>query len=281
MTFTVRSGRPEDLESIAHWTRETFAWGDYVPDRYTQWLSEPDSEVLVCVGEDDVATALVHVLMLSDTEAWLEAARVHPDHKRQGMGKALNHAGMEWARQNGAQVVRLATEEENFTAKSQVESLGYRPGSIWVAGFLEPDRDYRAPPGQGLALSSSLDLDSAWISWSRGNLAATGRGLLNLGWQWRKATPADLENAIASRWLYQSSAGWVMFRPDTPDKLETVWLAASATDFPMLLRGILDHAASSRAEHLAIRMPAADWAVESLRREGFRIKEILVYYKAI
>ncbi len=280
MTFTVRSARPGDLESIVQWTRETFEWGDYVPDRYPQWLSEPDSEVLVCVGEDDVAAALVHARMLSDTEAWLEAARVHPDHQRKGMGKALNRAGMEWARQRGAQVVRLATEEENSTAKSQVEGLGYRLGSTWVAGFLEPDRDYRASPAQGLELSSWLDLDSAWISWSTGDLAAAGRGLLNFGWQWRNATVADLEDAIASQWLYQSAAGWVMFRPDMLDELETVWLAASAVDFPMLLQGILDHAASSRAEHLELKMPAVDWAAESLRREGFRIKEILVYYKA-
>ena len=280
MAFTVRTARVEDLASIAEWTRETFEWGDYVPDRFPHWITDPDSAVLVCVSEDDVPAALVHARMASSTEGWLEAARVHPDHKRTGMGTALNHAGVEWARSQGARVVRLATEAENSAARSQVEGLGYRLGSTWVAGLLEPEHDYRSSPPNRLEPSSSLDLDSAWMSWSNGDLAAPGRGLLNLGWLWRKTTVADLEDAIATQRLYQSPAGWVMLRPDTQRNVETMWLSTSAAEFPLLLQGLLGHAALCRAEHLEVRMPAVDWAAESLRRAGFRVQDILVYYKA-
>ena len=280
MRFTVRTARAEDLASIAEWTRETFEWGDYVPDHFPRWTADPDSAVLVCVGEDDLPAALVHAQMLSSTEGWLEAARVHPDHKRRGMGTALNHAGVEWARSQGARVVRLATEAENSAARSQVEGLGYRLESTWVAGLLEPEHDYRSSPPVRLEPSSSLDLDSAWLSWSTGDLATAGRGLLNLGWQWRRTTVADLEDAIDTQRLYQSAAGWVMLRPDTPENVETAWVSTSAADLPLLLQGLLDHAALRRAKHLDVRMPAVEWVAESLRREGFRIQEIHIYYKA-
>jgi GNAT superfamily N-acetyltransferase len=281
MTFTVRSARPEDLESIAGWTQDTFAWGDYVPERFAEWVADPESEVMVCVGEDDVPVALAHARMLSGTEGWLEGARVHPDHRRMGMGKALNTAGVAWAGRRGARVVRLAMEEENSAARSQVESLGYRLGSTWVAGFLTTAHQDVTIATHRLEPSSSLDLDSAWMSWSAGDLVRPGRGLLNIGWQWRAATVTDLEEAIADGRLYQSAAGWVMFRAGRPDTVESMWLSTSAAEFPALLQGILHDAATRRAEHVEVKMPAVEWAAESLRREGFRVNEILVYYKAV
>ena len=280
MTFTVRAARAEDLASIAEWTHETFEWGDYVPDSFLHWIADPDSAVLVCVDADDVPTALVHAGMPSSTEGWLEAARVHPAHKRRGMGTALNHAGVQWARGHGARVVRLVTEAENSAARLQVEKLGYRLESQWVVGLMEPEPDDSSLPSNRLEPSSPMDLDSAWMSWSTGNLEAAGRGLLNIGWQWRKATIGDLENAIANQRLYQSAAGWVMLRPDTPGNVETAWLSTSAEEFPVLLQGLIGHAALARAEHLDVRLPAVDWAAESLRRAGFAVLEIVVYYKA-
>ena len=280
MDFTVRPAKAEDLASITEWTSETFEWGDSVPDRFLHWIGDTDSAVLVCVGEDDVPAAIVHARMLSSTEGWLEAARVHPDHKRKGMGTVLNHDGVEWARNQGARVVRLAIETDNSAPRAQVEGLGYRLGSRWVTGFFEPQHEYRSTPSDRLEPSSTLDLDSAWMSWSSGDISSAGRGLLNLGWQWRKATVNDLKEGISDQRLYQSAAGWVMLRPARKRDVETMWLSTSASEFPLLLQGLLGHAAHSRAEHLTVRLPALDWASESLRREGFRVLEILVYYKA-
>ena len=120
MSFRVRQGRADDLPWITSWTTDTFSWGDYVPDRIEGWLEDPESELLVCSDESDVVRAIVHAEMLSPAEGWLEAARVHPDHRRTGMGTALNRAGVEWLAQRGARVVRLATEADNEPAVAQV-----------------------------------------------------------------------------------------------------------------------------------------------------------------
>jgi GNAT superfamily N-acetyltransferase len=280
MDLVVRSARSDDLASIANWTKDTFEWGDYVPERLPQWMDDPESEILVCVDVADMPLAIVHVRMLAATEGWLEAARVHPDHKRSGMGTALNHAGVDWARSRGARVVRLATETGNLAARKQVEKLGYRAGSSWVTAFMESDRSFRAETAARLAKSASIDVDSAWMFWSTSELGGAGRSLLSDGWQWREARVDDLTRATRDGRLFQSPAGWVMFRPDGSG-LETMWLASSPQDLPRLLEGIKDLAATQGTDQLVVKVPGLDWASEALRRAQFSVSDILVYYKGI
>ena len=82
----LREGRPEDLEAIREFTTDTFAWGDYVPDEYLDWLAEPSGAVLVAADAEDRVLAMVHIEQLSPKEGWLSAARVRPDYQRRGLG---------------------------------------------------------------------------------------------------------------------------------------------------------------------------------------------------
>ena len=100
----LREGRPEDLEAIREFTTDTFAWGDYVPDEYLDWLAEPSGAVLVAADGGDRVLAMVHIEQLSPKEGWLSAARVRPDYQRRGLGSRLNQAGVDWLRTRGALV---------------------------------------------------------------------------------------------------------------------------------------------------------------------------------
>ncbi len=278
MDYVIRSGRPDDLESIATWTQDTFEWGDYIAERYLDWLTDTNSAVLVCADKDDAVRALVHASMPSPTEGWMQGARVHPEFKRAGMGSALNHAGVEWAKARGARVIRLAIEADNPTAQIQVSKIGYRPGSTWTAGFTKPDPSFRAITGSGLRPSTPADVDSAWMFWSTSDLAGPARGMLCNGWVWRQARPRDLQAAAADGRLLQSQHGWVMIRPGSGDT-QTMWMAAAAEDLPGLVNGLLDHAARTGSDHLVVKVPALSWSTETLRRAGFDVKGIQIYYK--
>ncbi len=278
MAFTTRAARSEDLESIAEWTRDTFDWGDYVPDRFQTWLDDPAGEVIVCVDEADVPLALANAKMLSPTEGWLEGARVHPLHKRGGMGTAMNAAGVKWARERGARVVRLATEADNLAANSQVEKLGYRLGSTWVAGFLD-EPDYRARADETLSESRPGDVDSAWMAWSTSELAAVGREMIHEGWQWRSATVDDLRDAASAGRMFQSRFGWAIQR-DLAAQFETTWIGSAPEDLPGMLAGLIDRAAAGGYDRMVIKLPSLEWASEAMSRSGFRLNEIRVYYLA-
>ena len=156
MTFVIRPARAEDIPLIADWTRDTFSWGDYVAEQLPVWLEDTDSLVVACVFDDDVPVAVSRAQLLSSTEAWLSGARVHPDHRRSGMGMAMNDAGVEWARSRGARVARLAVEEENQPARSQVEKAGYRQTGRWVHATVGATSEPHLTPEVGIRLRASI-----------------------------------------------------------------------------------------------------------------------------
>ena len=131
MEVTIRPGRPEDHEQIAAFTVNTFTWGDYVADAFLDWLVEPGTRTAVAEIGDRVV-GMARAALVSPVEAWAQGARIHPDHRRRGIATDLSLHLWEWARSQGALVVRLAIEDWNEAAQSQVTAMGFRPAGSWA-----------------------------------------------------------------------------------------------------------------------------------------------------
>lgn len=279
MDVTIRPARPGDLDSIAPWTTDTFSWGDYIPDRFTTWLEEDGGEVLVTVDGNDVPTALCHVTMLSPTEAWLEGARVHPDHRRTGLGSALNHAGVEWARERGARVIRLSVDTDNAAAREQVKRLGYREVSSWLHATFEIDATHRTTDRYRMRPAPGADAEAAWLFWASSDLARESRELIHLGWQWRTARPGDITGVAGQ--LVQSAAGWACVEQPEDDWMRTNWIASTSEDMLGLIDGLLELAAARGANELDIKLPDLPWTAEAIIRSGADPSPIIVHAKPI
>lgn len=278
MAYTIRLARPADVASIAPWTSDTFSWGDYVPDRISEWLEERDSAVLVSVDEADDPVALVHATMLSESEGWVEGARVHPDHRRMGLGSDLNRAAVEWARGQGGRVMRLATEADNDAARKQVDGLGYREVSSWVFSSLEVDPAYHAREMYRLRSAPRSDAEAAWLFWAASDLAREGRELIANRWQWRIARPEDVTTGGE---LLQSPAGWMSIMSPADDWIVTRWFATTPEGLLHLLDGLLDLAAQRSVTEIDVKLPNLGWTSEALTRFGGHPREILIYAKPI
>ena len=277
VSFAIRTARPKDADEITSWTQDTFSWGDYVPARFLDWLGEEHGVVLVAtVGESPVG--LVHALMLSATEGWLSAARVHPDHRRQGLGNALNDAGVAWATENGARVVRLAIEADNEPPAQQVRALGFRQTSSWVSASGDPapssSKSDIQPAGQH-------DVDAAWMFWSSNELHRAGRGLSPSGWQWRQARPSDLTDAAREGRFLQSRFGWLTTRTIQDDELAVEWLATTADDALGLFQSLTGHCADLGITKLNVKAPNLPWLTEALVRTVGQPSEILIFAKGV
>ncbi len=272
----VRPARLEDIPLIVPWTRDTFEWGDYVPDRLPSWLDDPESHTVVCVeGEEIVGVS--NTVMLSPTEAWLEGARVHPGHRRRGIGSLMNRAGLHWARQRGARVARLAAEEENAAARKQVEAMGYRQTSKWAHASLSPLQRPPTSLASGLQPAPSADIDAAWLSWVSGDLSRPGREMLAVGWRWKTATPDDLVSAVKRGAFFQSPAGWVIADQPEPDWLNCGWLATTPDSAPELIDDLLKTAREWGIDEVTVKVPWTPWMVEALVRAGDEPGSVVVY----
>ncbi len=281
MAITIRDARTDDVSRVTPWTTNTFSWGDYVPERMPAWLDDEDSTVLVCVDEADIPIALAHVVMLSPTEGWIEAARVHPDHRREGLGSALNHAGVEWAAHRGARVMRLATEADNSASRAQVQTLGYREVSSWVYAEVPVDPTHRTSDQFRLRPAPGSDAEAAWMFWAASDLAREGRELIALGWQWRTARPTDVTAGLGAGEILQSAGGWVSVTQTNDDWMATQWFATTPDDLLVLLDGLLDLAAERSVSHLSVKLPNLGWTSEALIRVGGEPSEVLIYAKPI
>ncbi len=281
MDFRVRIAREEDIPLILPWTQNTFEWGDYVPERLPGWVSDPDSVVLVAVDDDDRPWAITHALMLSSYEGWLEGARVHPERQRMGLGKALNEAGVVWLKERGARVVGLATEANNEAVAHQMRFLGYRPVSRWLHAELGVPGDDVSPPGLHLRRAVSADVDAAWMFWSTSDLAYEGRGMIAVGWHWRKARPEDLLAGVRQGGFFQAPTGWVLVDRPEEKRLRLLWMATTRSDAPRLLEALLDFARRRDAESVSLKVPAIPWLAETLVRAGAEPGEVIVYWKQV
>jgi GNAT superfamily N-acetyltransferase len=280
VAFAIRPARADDVALIAHWTKDTFSWGDYVAERLPVWLEEPDALVIVCVLEDDAPVAVARAELLSPLEAWLSAARVHPAHRRAGMGMAMNDYAVAWARERGARVARLAVETSNRPAIGQVLKSGYRAIGDWVNATAPAATGRRLENDLRLRPGAALDADAAWTFWSQSDLARAARDLISLGWRWRKATDLDLARAVEAHAFLHGPGGWAIVETGEKGTLAR-WLATTQEDAPLLLQGLRDLQRDAPGQHIEIKAPAIPWMTESLQREGFDLSEIRLFSKTL
>lgn len=284
MNPRVRPARPDDFDAVAAFTSDTFTWGDYVADAFDEWLEIDGSLVLVAVDETDTPLGLGRVLLLSEREAWLHAARIHPDHRRRGIGSLLNDALCAWAKEQGAQVARLMIESWNEAAQRQVDGLGYRRVTDWISatkaigGDVDPTTNggRRVPGDERLGPGSHAEIDPSWIAWSSSDSAAEGRRLYPIGWHMRQMTYQDVEDAAKRGALWYCPSGWVIGEAEERG-LFVSWMVTSDLDVDRLLRAIVDRAERLDAERVRVMSPDLEWMHEALEKSGWDLMSMGIW----
>ncbi len=283
-SVTIRPARPDDKEHIAAFTQNTFEWGDYVYRSFDAWL-EDDSAVMVAVTDDDIPIGIGRAIQMSERELWLHAARVHPEHRRRGVGARLNEALCDWGRGQGAVIARLAIEDWNEAARGQVIKNGYRSTSKWIYANREVDASSPNPVGNGgtrvpgperLTPAASAEAEPAWLAWSSGPLGRASRGLFSNTWWWRALTEDDLLSAAKERELWWSPSGWIVAR-ESKGIFVVRWMEATEDDIPRLIRAIVDKAVDLSVQEIQLTVPSTESTRMALGRYGFSTMALTMF----
>ncbi len=291
MAYLVREAKPSDQPDIASFTRDTFAWGDYVGEAFPSWLADPAVFAHVAVDDSGRVVAVGRARMVSSREVWMASARVHPDHRRQGLASILNETGVEWGRRQGAVVARLFIEDWNEGPQRQVETIGYRRASGWVvarrsdlASDPNPLRNGgpRVPGPERLMAGARAEVDEAWVAWNSGVLMRRARGLVNRSWIFWSMTPGDLIDARQRAAFWSCPSGWVIGEPsDDGTRFDVTWMQASPGDYRRVIRACIDHAVEAGTSGIAMWLPAEPDLVAALGSIGFDTELSSIWEKGL
>lgn len=282
----LRAARLSDAPAIAAFTSNTFSWGDYVADEFPSWVADEDVCAAVATDEHDRPVALARVRMLGPREGWLSSARVHPDHRRQGLASALNDWCVEWIRQQGGVVAHLQIETWNEAAQRQVTGLGYRQVATVVNGERAVTVDKIRPETNGgrrtraeerLDSAPGAEADLAYIAWSTSELARAAKGMFPVErWAWRLMTETDPRDGT----MWFCPAGWVMAEMDGTE-MTVRWIVTTPDDASRLVKATTDLATEQGAETLHLIGPKVDWLTDAFDEYGFETHVTGIYSKPV
>jgi len=227
-----------------------------LPAEWETWAEEPAHQIVV--EEEAAPVGVLHVALVSATEAWLEGLRVRRDRQGAGIGGRLVAEGEALARRYGAGVVRTAIPAHDYAAQQVAERAGFRTVARAVVHQTTlPDGPIDVPYDALVAEAEGGDV-AALTSWlhSAETLAAWG-GLVPLGWRFRALRPELVKGLVRDRRMLRAGEtveGAVLFNIHS-DAAVVGLLEGSPPQRHALAGAVALRARSQGAERLALFAP--------------------------
>ncbi len=273
--YTIRPAKPGDKSDLAAFTQNTFEWGDYIADRFDDWLAAPDGHLLVA-EHAGAAVGVARAGLLSPSELWLQGSRIHPNHRGNRLSQRLSDELSQWGASQGAEVVRLYIEDWNQAPQHLVAAGGYRRVSKWLFGqraIIDQDPQptgnggRRVPGDERLRPAPKAEAEPAFMAWSTSDIGRAARGLSARNWTWKLLTIDDLSAAAPEGMFLESPSGWALAER-VDHRLAVFWLMANLEDSYRLVRAVLDRAIETAATKLEFWIPDTQPLQTALTRIG-------------
>jgi GNAT superfamily N-acetyltransferase len=274
--MSIRPATLSDIEAITAFTTGTFEWGDYVPESIAGWLDDPEGIVLVATDDNDAPIAVGRCFLLTPTEAWLHAARVHPDRKGEGIAGRLAVSFTDWARDRGALIARLLVEEANSSSIRHIGKTQFRLTTLVHRGSRDIDEHTPSPQRNGgRRHPSSLNArpgrkqDAPMVagSWSTSEAGRALRGLVGVSWSFHTLRTEDVEVAAANHSLWEVGGSHAITR-ELDGSFEVLMLDTNPDEAVDALRALIDLADDRGARRFAAWVADTDWLVAALVATG-------------
>ncbi|MCB1247200.1 MAG: GNAT family N-acetyltransferase [Acidimicrobiia bacterium] len=273
MSIKSRPATPADVPAIVAFTTGTFVWGDYVPDEIANWIETPESVVMVATDGADLPIAMGRCRMLSPTEGWLHAARVHPDHRGKGIAGEMAVILTDWAREQGALVTRLMIEDTNESSRRHIAKTGFRRTTT-VHRASADLQDRPTPTGNGrVTTPTSLRArpgrrsEAGFVvsSWLSGDTGRAIRGLVGDGWAFHRLTETVIRDTAHGSMLWDIGGATALTR-EVGGQFDVDLLDTTESEAADVIRTLMDLAIDHGSDRFGMWLADLPWLIDAANR---------------
>lgn len=270
-----RPAADSDIDEIVAFTTDTFEWGDYIPRLIGDWIDDTSGVVMVAIDNEEIV-GLARVVLLSETEAWSHAARVRPDRRGEGIAGMLAEVLTEWARQQGALVVRLLIEDDNESSVRHIQKQGFRRVATAIRanraiGDATPNPDgnggRRTPSTLTAKPVKAADAPMLAAGWPTSESGRELRGTIATGWSFHTLTESVLVERANAGELWEMGSSWAATGP-LDDAFDVSLIDTDPEEAFDAIKALIDLANERGAEAFWMWIADIDWLIQAARRAG-------------
>ena len=122
---TYRSANAQDIPVMVSLDKQLFPYSPWSSGQYREEISAPTRYFIVALDDAQSIIGYAGVFAPGETSADILTVGVIPEHRGQGIARALMALITEWAKMQGSDAMMLEVKTDNLEAISLYESLGY------------------------------------------------------------------------------------------------------------------------------------------------------------
>ena len=123
--ITYRSANAQDIPVMVSLDKQLFPYSPWSTGQYREEISAPTRHFIVALDDAQNIIGYAGVFAPGGTAADILTVGVVPEHRGQGIAKALMTLLTEWSKTQGSNAMMLEVKIDNLEAISLYESLGY------------------------------------------------------------------------------------------------------------------------------------------------------------
>ena len=186
-----RPALPKDTAEVMELCSHIWEGGDYIPDVWQEWLSDPQG----MLGVAEYGGRVVGIFKLTrfgPQEWYMEGLRVHPDFQGKGIAAHIHEFVLATWRRIGGGLIRLATGSYNVKVHKLCERTGFKRIAEFIpyrgSELIEPANNFRQLSLAEAPEALEFVLNSPTLPLSH--------GLIDLGWVWADPQLKHIEEAV-------------------------------------------------------------------------------------